>query len=364
MNSVLKKYLIYNFVKIFFNVLLVFLSLGIILNLFEEIEFFKNLDLGLSLPFLLTLLSVPNHVMQLTPFIIFIATMWLLVHLKSSGELHTLKIFGFSNFKIVGILSITAFFVGFILLIFINPLTAIMIKHYESIKANYSRDVDHLVSINKNGLWIKEMNNQKFRIVTAKTFASGNIYDVSIYNLDKENRIIDRIETKKVDISKNVWKIQKGNIYKLDEFESLKMSAIDDYQIISSFNYEKINTLYRNLDSIPFHELILNYEELKNKGYSNEILLRNLNTLISLPIFLFLMVFLASNFVLGSNSYKKQNTKYIFLSIFICVFVYYFKDLSIALGKSNKIPLILSVWMPILTLSILCSIGMIQINEK
>ena len=343
MNSVLKKYLIYNFVKICFNVLLVFLSLGIILNLFEEIEFFKNLDLGLSLPFLLTLLSVPNHVMQLTPFIIFIATMWLLVHLKSSGELHTLKIF------------------GFILIIFSNPRTAIMIKHYESIKANYSRDVDHLVSINKNGLWIKEMNNQKFRIVTAKTFASGNIYDVSIYNLDKENRIIDRIETKKVDISKNVWKIQKGNIYKLDEFESLKMSAIDDYQINSSFNYEKINTLYRNLDSIPFHELILNYEELKNKGYSNEILLRNLNTLISLPIFLFLMVFLASNFVLGSNSYKKQNTKYIFLSIFICVFVYYFKDLSIALGKSNKIPLI---WMPILTLSILCSIGMIQINEK
>ena len=31
-----------------------------------------------------------------------------------------------------------------------------MSKYYEKIKADYSRDIDHLVTFNNNGLWIKE----------------------------------------------------------------------------------------------------------------------------------------------------------------------------------------------------------------
>ena len=33
-----------------------------------------------------------------------------------------------------------------------------MSKYYELTKSNYSRDIDHLVSFNNNGLWIKEKN--------------------------------------------------------------------------------------------------------------------------------------------------------------------------------------------------------------
>jgi lipopolysaccharide export LptBFGC system permease protein LptF len=52
------------------------------------------------------------------------------------------------------------------------------------------------------------------------------------------------------------------------------------------------------------------------------------------------------------------------ISILICVAIYYFKDLSIALGQTEKISLGLSVWMPVLIIGLFCSIGVIQINEK
>ena len=42
MNSIINKYLIEKFTKTIFHVLLVFFSLGVILNLLEEIEFFTN----------------------------------------------------------------------------------------------------------------------------------------------------------------------------------------------------------------------------------------------------------------------------------------------------------------------------------
>ena len=31
-----------------------------------------------------------------------------------------------------------------------------MVKYYEKTKSNYSKDTDHLVTINRNGVWIKE----------------------------------------------------------------------------------------------------------------------------------------------------------------------------------------------------------------
>ena len=52
------------------------------------------------------------------------------------------------------------------------------------------------------------------------------------------------------------------------------------------------------------------------------------------------------------------------LSILICVFIFYFKDLSIALGRTDRIPLILSVWAPVIALSLFTFIGVLQINEK
>ena len=61
---------------------------------------------------------------------------------------------------------------------------------------------------------------------------------------------------------------------------------------------------------------------------------------------------------------KSNNVKLIILGIIACVVVFYLKDLSLALGKTNRIPLILATWMPILIVGIFSSIGILQINEK
>ena len=61
---------------------------------------------------------------------------------------------------------------------------------------------------------------------------------------------------------------------------------------------------------------------------------------------------------------KSDNLRFIILGLIISVLIYYFKDLSIALGKTDRIPLILSVWAPVIALSLFTFIGVLQINEK
>ena len=60
-----------------------------------------------------------------------------------------LKVFGFSNFKIFLILSLSSFLLGWLILFVFNPITSKMAKYYEITKSNYSRDIDHLITFNK-----------------------------------------------------------------------------------------------------------------------------------------------------------------------------------------------------------------------
>ena len=361
MNKIITNHLVLNFLKIILNVIFIFICLGIILNLFEEIEFFKNLDVNISLPFLLTLMFIPNQIINLLPFIIFFAAMWYLTSIKEKKDLLSLKVFGYSNIKIVFILSTTAFLFGVLILLAINPVTSFMIKSYEKTKAIYAKDIDHLVTINKNGVWIKETKEENYTITFAQKVKNNFLYNVTIYKLSSKNKMLERIDSNKVDVSNNLWTLNNAKIYN-PSVENQYINK-DIYNLKSNYNIDKINSLYKNLDTISFLTLVTEYQSLNERGYSKTLLNEKLNIFFSLPIFLLLMVVLASIFTLGSVN-QKQNIYYIFISIITCVVVYYFKDLSIALGQTNRVSLTLAVWMPIIAITLFCSIGVLQINEK
>ena len=114
---------------------------------------------------------------------------------------------------------------------------------------------------------------------------------------------------------------------------------------------------------MSFLDLIVDYKELLNNGYNKRFLNQSLHSMLSLPFFLFLMTGLAS--ILTMNTLKRsENLKFIVLGLVVSVMVYYFKDLSLALGQTDRIPLILAIWAPVLALSFFTFIGVLQINEK
>ena len=142
-----------------------------------------------------------------------------------------------------------------------------------------------------------------------------------------------------------------------------KKSIEDTFSIESIYNYEKITSLFNNSDTMSFIELVIDYRKLLNNGYNERFLNQSLHTMLTLPFFLFLMTAIAS--ILTMNTLKKSdNLRFIVLGLIISVLVYYFKDLSIALGQTDRIPLALSIWAPIIALSLFTFIGVLQINEK
>lgn len=362
MHNVILQYIVKNFTKNFFIVTGIFYCFGVILNLFEEVEFFKNLNVSILTPLLLTCIYIPSLIIKILPFIIFISSMWFMIELKKNKDLLTIKIFGYSNIKIFFILASCAFILGWLVLFLLNPITSSMSKYYEQTKSQYSKDVDHLINFKKNGLWIKEKSNNKHRFISSTKIYSDILEEVTIIHLDNKSNLIEKIVAEKANIQSTDWKLYNVSVFKpIDGL--VKKLDFDDYKISSNYNSKKINALFKNFDTMSFIDLIFNYKKLQNNGYNLKFLNQSLHTLLALPFFLLLMTGIASILTM-SNLTKINSLNMIVTGLILVVLVYYFKDFSLALGQIDKIPLTLSIWAPIIALSLVTSIGLIQINEK
>ncbi|MDC0903006.1 LptF/LptG family permease [Pelagibacteraceae bacterium] len=362
MTKILFKYIINNYLQTIFKVILIFYCFGLILNLFEEIEFFKELGTSVIMPLTLTALFVPNLIIKLLPFVIFISSMWFLLNLRNSKNLLDLKVFGYSNFKIFCILAFTSFVFGWFILIVISPFTSVMTQYYEKTKSQYSKDVDHLIAINKNGMWIKENLENGHRIITASDPQENILENITIYNFKKNYEFFEKIKASTANISEKNWKLKNVKIIKVED-GLFKENLLENFSLYSKYNYAEIVSLFKNFDTMSFIDLIVDYKKLQNKGYNKIYLDQNLNTMLAMPFFLLIMTALAS--ILTMNTLRKSNNfTFIVVGLIACVGIYYFKDLSMALGQTNRVSLSLAAWIPIVALGFFSSIGILQINEK
>jgi lipopolysaccharide export system permease protein len=362
MNKIILNYLVQNFLKTFLIIILLFYCFGILLNLFEEIEFFKNLKVSIFFPLFLTGMIIPSLIIKILPFIIFVSSMWFMLKLRNTSELASLKIYGYSNLKIFLILAFTSFFLGWIILFFANPITSSMAKYYEKTKSNYSRDIDHLILFNKNGLWIKESFEDKQRIISAAQLEKNILSTLNIYHTNKNSQLIEKIFATKADVTNKEWKLYDVIIFSVNDGVTTRNSK-DILILNSNYDYEKINNLFKNFDTLSFLDLLLNYKYLIASGYSDDFLKQSLHSMLVLPFFLFLMTALAS--ILTMNTLKRSdNVRFIIVGLIVSIGIFYIKDLSLALGQTDKMPLLFSIWAPVIILSFLIFIGVLQINEK
>ena len=114
-----------------------------------------------------------------------------------------------------------------------------MSKYYEETKSNYSRDIDHLVTFNKNGLWIKENLNSKQRIISAAKPSGFDLIDVKIFHLDKNSNLIEKIIASKANIKDTSWELNEVIILKPSQ-GILKKETLSEYKKLTPiYTYEK-----------------------------------------------------------------------------------------------------------------------------
>jgi lipopolysaccharide export system permease protein len=166
------------------------------------------------------------------------------------------------------------------------------------------------------------------------------------------------IQSDKVDISSFEWKIIKPLI--LNNNQDYDLSELI---FKSNFDLKKINSLFSNLSSLTVFKLIELRKSYKTLNYSLVDIDSHFYRVISYPVYLTLITILSS-IIMFNIGYQKNTFYKITLGIFLSVIIYYINYFLNILGTNQKIPLVLSIFMPLGMLAIINFTSIIKINEK
>tara|TARA_B100001123_G_C15215421_1_gene989028 strand:+ start:48 stop:1139 length:1092 start_codon:yes stop_codon:yes gene_type:complete len=357
----INKYLGIEFLKTVINTSIIFFALGFIMNLFEEINFFKDLDVNITMPIFLSLLFVPSLLHNFFPFVILLSGIWFFLKIKKTDELKAINISGMSNLSVIIIPGFLSILVGIFLITTINPVTSALVEKYEKIKGSYELDQEYLAAITENGIWIKEKNFEKNNIIRALYLENENLIEVTIYEFDKDNNFTRRIEAESANISTLKWSLKNAKIIALNG--TILSENIKDISYISMYDIKKIKSLYSNLNTISFWNIGSEIELLEQSGYSTREMEARWQQSFAFPFFLLSMLLLSAFFTLGTN-FSDNNWMYVFITIFASVLIFFFNDFSAMLGETEKLPIEISVWMPIAIIFLFSSVGIIHANQK
>ena len=352
-------YLILLFAKKILNTFLIFFTLIFILNLFEEINFFKDLQTNLFFQIILSGLNAPATLFEIFPFIFLIGTQFFFLDIIDKNELEILKINGLSNIRILKTLFITSLLFGFILITIFYAISAKLQFIYFDIKNSYSNDDKYLAVVKESGLWIKDEIDNKIYIINADEISNNSLINVSIHAFNNNLQLIHIINSEEIDISSYEWILSKPIIFKDNKTTQLK----EKYFIKTHFDIKKINSLFDNLSSLNVFQLLKLRNDYSSLGNSTREVDIHLHKLYSLPLFISIMTILSS-IIMFNN---KRNTSIIFhllSGILFSVIVYYLSYLSYLMGENGKIPIIVSTYLPFMILILISLIGIVRLNEK
>lgn len=359
MLKIYQSYLIKKFLSKFFILTCIFFSLIIILGILEEISFFKNSNTSYFYPYFLTLLNSPITLFEIFPFILLLTTQFLLYDLFKNDELILLKINGLSNFKVIKILFFLSLLIGIFNVIIYYNFASKLKFHYSNIKNNHSNDNKYLAMVTENGIWIKDEINGKILITKSSSINGNFLNDVVINEFSDKFDLKRTIKSDRVDILESIWKISQPSIT-IDN--NLQISK-DEILFFTNFNSKKINSFFSNISTLNIFELYDLKNDFSKIGYSLQEIDLHLLRLYSMPL-IYGLTSILSIIIMFNLTKNKPLIFHVVLGIFLSVIIYYINFIFNSMGNNGKIPVALSVFLPVTILSIISIIGLTKINEK
>lgn len=365
----LSKYLIEEFLKSILIVFVTFLAISIFTNFISEMVFFKEkkTEEFIYLIIKLTAYKTSATIIQFSVYIFLFAGILFFVKLIKNNENNVIKISGLSDLFTILIPCFISFFVGIFIILILSPISSYSLKNYENIKRSYSSN-SNLITINNNGFWFLENNNKGQNIIRADKIIDNNfskLNNISIYILDENFRFTKRIDAEKVNINYKTWYLQNVKITNSNSEinkNNDSQTNFKEFQYNSTINIADLKNYFSNAETVSFWEILNTIKELNLRGYSADELKVKFHKYISLPIYLVLMIILSTIFTLRSKK-NYSNSIYIFLAIILGILIYFLNDISIAVSLTDKLPIYLAVWTPIIIISFFCLINLIKINE-
>lgn len=326
----------------------------------RQIPFFIMLDM--------VILKLPMILQVIMPFITLVASVLAYTTLARRSELVVIRSSGVSVWEFLFPAAITAFAIGVVIIVILNPISAIMINKYEHLYAKYFENKENLLDISDTGLWFKQEykilpeqkdeknNDQNVMIIHAREVSGSNeilLKGVEILSFNNNDDFLFRIDAEKGSLIDKMLTLSNVTVTSKENV----ITNVNNFSLATNIKQRDIQKSFTEPEAISFFELPNFIKKLEDSGFSAIAHILQFHKTLSSPFFYAAMVLIGAIFSLkaprqGIIGYS------ITLSIIFGFIIYFLSNLVTSIGLSGAMPIMVAAWMPVI-ITLLIGVGLL-----
>jgi lipopolysaccharide export system permease protein len=293
----------------------------------------------------MALLQLPDVGQKLLPFAVLLGGVFCFVRLSRNQELVVSRAAGVSAWDFLLPPLIVAVFLGIFHVTVVTPASSRMLAQFSALEAKYVKGDASQLSVSKNGLWLRQGDHSGQSVIHAlKVTGQGAHLDkVIIFLYGPSDRYSGRIDASSADLADGAWIVKNAFVSGNDG----RVTHYDSHVMPTTLTTTRILESFAPPDTLSFWALPGFIASAQNAGFTTVKYRLYLYTLLAMPILFAAMVFMAASFSLKVS--RGGGVSRVVLIGALCGFaVYFFGNLTSALGQSGILPAWLAATAPAL----------------
>lgn len=349
------------------NMLLMLLVLLGIIYLFDTVELLRRAgkkdDVPLGLVLEMGLFKLPEVGQLLFPFAVLFSAMFTFWQLTRRQELVAVRAAGLSVWQFLAPVVGVALAIGVLNVTVVNPVGAMMLGKFESLESRYLSERKSYVTLLKEGLWLRQMQDEKQGYVILHAarlnLAEWEFQDVMVLFFDTKDDLVRRIDSRHARLNSGMWQFEQA----ISTDPAARTSeTLDLVALPTELTAKDLQESFSSPNTLSFWTLPGFIRTMENTGFDSTGMKIHFQALLAQPLLLAAMILLAAAVSLRPPRFR-GTMLLVFIGVLAGFFIFFMASYLQALGTSHRIPAFLAAWSPALVTALLGVTAMLSLED-
>ncbi|HAG49745.1 MAG: LPS export ABC transporter permease LptG [Deltaproteobacteria bacterium GWC2_42_51] len=336
---ILTRYIIKEFLKIFILTITAFISLYLIIDVFEQMDTLIEYRVQLKDGLYFFLYKIPFIFYQLSPIAVLMATLITIGILSRYSEVIAALASGISVLMFSLPFFIFAIFISVVNFTLSESVVPYTTQRVAAMKQAFEGSNKTVFA--QDSIWFKD-NTDIYNISYIEPEA-GILKGFTVYRMDSNFNISSRIDAKLVNWKDGKWISPEGILSQFQDSQLLGVSTLKDAAMPLSKKPDELRNIERLANEMNYRELTKYVKKLKREGYAASRYSVDLHSKISFPLVSIIMVMIGIPFALRSGRHGGIAIG-VGLSVIIGFSYWVVFAVNSSLGYNSIIPPFVAAW--------------------
>ncbi len=328
-------------------------ALSVLFAMFDFVELLRRAatrpEATLSILTQITLLHFPWITLQLLPFAVLLGGIMSFWHLTRTSELVVVRATGLSAWQFLAAPVGAAVLMGAVATFGVSPISSACYNLAERLDNRYIRDSEGPVSLEGGELWLRQgdqqlasngsaiLHGQHVALVGGRLITRG----VSLFRLDDQNRLIERIEATRAELGDGIWTVTNAHRIKPDEMPG----PLTNMTLATDLTVPRVQQSFASPDTLSVWALPGFISLMEQAGFSSIRHRLHLQTLLALPLLAGTMALLAAGFSMRPARHGGV-ARMLGSGVAAGFALFAVSRFAAEFGQSGALPALLAAWAP------------------